>query len=291
LAASHFEGIEMGRRKGGLTELFELAMRLPWKVSAALVPVTFLILLVIEMASAQSGAVSDLNQMGSVVIRTYIHTFAYLLKYIVPFAFAIGAAVSYSRRARSAALFDQVRGVAKVVVSDLTWQNFERLVGEGFRHRGFQVTERSGAGADGGVDLSLARGHERFLVQCKQWRAQSVGVSVIRELYGVMAAERVAAGYVVTSGTFTRDAKEFASGRNIELIDGTGLGDLLKDGRNASPPSTIEMPDAAFKPSAPVCPACKSSMVLRTAKRGNRVGSSFWGCAQYPKCRQTVAIG
>jgi restriction system protein len=105
-----------------------------------------------------------------------------------------------------------------------------------------------------------------------------------------MAAEGVAAGYVVTSGTFTRDAKEFASGRNIELIGGREIADLLRDGRNASP-SMIEMPDAAFKPSAPVCPVCKSSMVLRTAKRGSRVGSSFWGCAQYPKCRQTLAIG
>jgi restriction system protein len=281
----------MGRRKGGFTELLDFAVRLPWKVSAALVPATFLIFLLIEFASVQSGAVADLKQMGSVVIRGSIHTVAYFLKYIVPFAFAIGAAVSYAKRARSADLFDQVRSNAKGAVSDLTWQDFERLVGEGFRHRGFQVTERSGAGPDGGVDLALARGHERFLVQCKQWRAQSVGVSVIRELYGVMAAERAAAGYVVTSGTFTRDAKEFASGRNIELIDGRGIGDLLREGRNASPPSTIEMPDAAFKPSTPVCPVCKSSMVLRTAKRGSQVGSSFWGCAQYPKCRQTLAMG
>jgi restriction system protein len=281
----------MGRRKSGFSDLLDLAVRLPWKASAALVPATFLAFLFIELASAQSGAVSDLKQMGSVVIRGFIHTFAYFFKYIVPLAFAIGAAVSYSKRARSMALFDGVRSDSKVQISDLTWQDFERLVGEGFRHRGFQVTERSGAGADGGVDLALARGHERFLVQCKQWRAQSVGVSVIRELYGVMAAERVAGGYVVTSGTFTRDAKAFASGRNIELIDGPGMDDLLQDGRNAAPKSSVQMPDTAFIPSAPVCPSCKSTMVLRTAKRGSRIGSSFWGCAHYPKCRQTVAIG
>ena len=70
------------------------------------------------------------------------------------------------------------------------------------------MTERGGAGPDGGVDLTLARGDERFLVQCKQWRVQQVGVAVVRELYGVMAAEHAADGYVVTSGSFTRDAKE-----------------------------------------------------------------------------------
>jgi restriction system protein len=54
---------------------------------------------------------------------------------------------------------------------------------------------------------------------------------VVRELYGVMAAEGVAGGYVVTSGTFTKDARQFAAGRNVELIDGQGLDALLRDGR------------------------------------------------------------
>ncbi len=61
-------------------------------------------------------------------------------------------------------------------VASLTWQEFESLVAEGFRQRGFTVTEKGGAAADGGVDIILARGTERFLVQCKQWRAQQVPV-------------------------------------------------------------------------------------------------------------------
>ena len=66
-------------------------------------------------------------------------------------------------------------------------------------------------------------------MQCKQWRAQQVGVAVVRELYGIVAAERVAGGYVVTSGTYTKDARQFASGRNIELIDGGALNALLRN--------------------------------------------------------------
>jgi hypothetical protein len=62
----------MGRRKSGFSDLLDLAVRLPWKASAALVPATFLAFLFIELASAQSGAVSDLKQMGSVVIRGFI---------------------------------------------------------------------------------------------------------------------------------------------------------------------------------------------------------------------------
>ena len=215
-----------------------------------------------------------------------------LFQYLVPFAFLIGAGVSFAKRSRSARLLDGVRSDADSDVSALSWRDFESLVGEGFRHRGFDVTERGGAGSDGGVDLSLARGHERFLVQCKQWRAQQVGVSVVRELYGVMAAEHVAGGYVVTSGSFTKDAKAFAAGRNIELMDGKALNGLLRDGKSAVLRPVDSMTEIGVtKPKPPVCPKCKVPMVLRTAKKGANVGSSFWGCAQYPRCRQTVGIG
>jgi len=42
------------------------------------------------------------------------------------------------------------------------------------------------------------------------------------------------------------------------------------------------------RPTAPTCPRCQSTMQLRTAKRGETVGSQFWGCPNYPKCRGTL---
>ena len=52
-------------------------------------------------------------------------------------------------------------------------------------------------------------------------------------------------------------------------------------------------PVAEAKPGqseAPHCPICNATMVKRTAKRGGRAGSSFWGCLNYPQCRGTRAI-
>jgi restriction system protein len=282
----------MARRKSGLTELLEIAAALPWKVSAALVPASFICFHVIAVAFEHVAPPTDVAGMGPVVIRAGIHTFASLFQFIAPCVFLIGVGVSFTKRSRSGKLFDGVRSDPDADVSALSWRDFEALVGEGFRHRGFAVTERGGAGPDGGVDLALARGHERFLVQCKQWRAQQVGVAVVRELYGVMAAERVAGGYVVTSGSFTKDAKAFAAGRNIELMDGKALDGLLREGRSVVLRPVDSMAEIGVTtPKPPVCPKCRTSMVLRTAKKGANVGSSFWGCAQYPKCRQTVRIG
>lgn len=35
------------------------------------------------------------------------------------------------------------------------------------------------------------------------------------------------------------------------------------------------------------CPICGSAMRLRTARRGRRSGSNFWGCTRYPTCKGT----
>jgi hypothetical protein len=38
----------------------------------------------------------------------------------------------------------------------------------------------------------------------------------------------------------------------------------------------------------PICPKCGIAMVLRTASRGPQAGQPFFGCRNYPKCREIV---
>ena len=196
---------------------------------------------------------------------------------------------------------DVAQSQARNALDGMTWREFELLVGEGFRLQGYQVVETGGGGADGGVDVVLSRpgknGGETFLVQCKQWRALKVGVDVVRELYGVMAARGATGGFVVTSGRFTDDAVSFASGRNVTLVDGPKLLALIKqvkvgavrpatraDATKSSPPGTAPA-------QATTCPLCAKPMVRRTAKRGANAGGEFWGCTGYPACRGTRPIG
>ena len=78
-----------------------------------------------------------------------------------------------------------------------------------------------GAAADG----------EKLLVQCKHWKAYKVGMSVVRELFGLMGAKGAAGGFVVTSGRCTQEAKDFATGGNIRLVDGEALFALIQSVR------------------------------------------------------------
>ena len=40
----------------------------------------------------------------------------------------------------------------------------------------------------------------------------------------------------------------------------------------------------------PLCPKCGIPMVKRVAKQGDQAGQAFWGCSNYPKCRQTASV-
>jgi restriction system protein len=103
---------------------------------------------------------------------------------------------------------------------------FERLVGDAFRQRGFTVTG-FGGGSHGGLDLGLTKNGERYLVWCKHWRKQQVDIIVIRELSRAMAAVGAHGGFVVTAGHFTKEARELARHTHIGLIDGDALEKLI----------------------------------------------------------------
>ncbi len=75
-------------------------------------------------------------------------------------------------------------------IQALSWRQFESIVGEAFRRQGYSVAENAVDGADGGIDLALRKDGQKFVVQCKQWKQQTVGVRPVRELAGVMAGIR-----------------------------------------------------------------------------------------------------
>jgi restriction system protein len=103
-----------------------------------------------------------------------------------------------------------------------------------------------------------------------------------------------AGGFVVTSGVFTQEAKDFAEGRNIDLIDGTELTAIIKKIQpqlQAVTAAARLAPQSALTATAdPSCPKCGNAMVKRTAKQGANTGKAFWGCTAYPQCRGIIQI-
>jgi restriction system protein len=111
----------------------------------------------------------------------------------------------------------------------MSWGQFELLAVEAFRRRGFQITERGSSADDGSRNLQLLRGRQRFLAHCKSWRSATVDIGAVRELYSMVVVSKANGGFVITTGTFTQEARTFAAGRQLQLIDGQTLRELLRD--------------------------------------------------------------
>lgn len=116
----------------------------------------------------------------------------------------------------------------------MTPDAFERLTQRLLREAGFRDVEVLGKSGDGGIDgvgvyrLSLVSFPIYF--QCKRWKG-SVSAGMVRDFRGAMAG-RGEKGLLVTTGTFTRDARK-ESNRDgaspVQLIDGEELCELLKE--------------------------------------------------------------
>ena len=110
---------------------------------------------------------------------------------------------------------------------------FERLCQRILKDSGFIKVDVTGRSGDGGIDgiavlrLNLLSFHVFF--QCKRWKG-SVGASVIRDFRGAMVG-RADKGLVMTTGTFSTDARKEATRDGapaIDLVDGETLCELLK---------------------------------------------------------------
>ena len=275
------------KRNQSLSEdLVEIIAHFPWWVGIVLAIVSYFWLHHIAEAPVVPMTIQP-DKFGYALSHNLFKGFASIGQYVLPFVCILGALGSALGRMKLQQLFSNVSASSSVsALNVMSWQEFEMLVGQVFRHTGYTVSENGGGGADGGVDLVLRKDGEKLLVQCKQWKAYKVGVSTVRELYGVMAAEGAAGGFVVTSGVFTQEAKDFAEGKNIELIDGAELKELI---------ATVQPSSAVPKSSRPTisetsCPKCGGAMTKRIAKQGANTGKAFWGCNNFPQCRGIVAI-
>ena len=129
-------------------------------------------------------------------------------------------------------LFDlPIPGTADERTSEsLSPTEFEEQIRRLFSMLGFnlRVTRQT---RDGGIDLvgsASGIGGGRVVVQCKRYSG-TVPVREVRDLLGVVSSDTsISQGFLVTTGKFSNDAREFSKGQRVRLIDGTELRMLLR---------------------------------------------------------------
>jgi restriction system protein len=139
---------------------------------------------------------------------------------------------------------------------DLTPEEFEHLVANLFsklpRPLEVKPTRRSG---DGGFDCVVRDPDPIFggivVVQARRYDPAKlkVGVSQVREMYGLMIAQGASNGILVTTTGFTKGSFDFSKDKPLKLISGSHLLNLLRE--HASIDVTIRSPGRWQNPIKP----------------------------------------
>lgn len=205
---------------------------------------------------------------------------------------------------------------------EMSPQQFETAIANLFRRLGYDV-EQTPISCDGGKDAILRAADGKYLLECKCYGpAQSVGRRDLQILFAAMHAEQAVGGFCVTTGRFTRTAKDYAKSVNIALYDRARLPFLVNEAHPVSTDfstasvvcrecgSVVSVPVKVVPASAqcenghtitsnivtadfrilaegevPYCDSCGAPMRLV-----NWNGREFWGCTGYPKCRATKPL-
>lgn len=113
-------------------------------------------------------AISFDNQMISAFTQG-VSRIAYLI--LIPLIAV--AIISFFNQLRKGKILESQTGLDSI--KNLSWREFEELVGEVFRRQGYLVLENPSEGVDGGIDLRLRKNAQMTLVQCKHWKSKKDG--------------------------------------------------------------------------------------------------------------------
>ncbi len=169
------------------------------------------------------------------------------------------AVKSFASKQKDLAEKEEIEGWEEELLSilkNLTPGEFEKLCQRILREAGFiqvNVTGRSGDGGIDGTGLIKIGGFLSFRVifQCKRYQG-SISSQQIREFKGTMVG-RADKGLFMTTGTFTRDAKQEANRDGsvpIDLVDGEELVQKMKElglGVNITTEELVEIDKEWFK--------------------------------------------
>lgn len=143
---------------------------------------------------------------------------------------AIEGAVATIRQAVGSELLERIKAAPPVFFERLVIDLLLAMGYGGSRQDAGAAVGRSGDGGIDGVIKEDRLGLDAVYIQAKRWEG-SVGRPVVQMFAGSLDGQKATKGVLITTSTFTADAREFARtiGKRIILIDGAQLADLLID--------------------------------------------------------------
>lgn len=212
--------------RSAIDHLLKLATRLPWWGALLLALAAYNLLHPVALLQVPTPT-GTMDVVASALGQLTIFV-AEIGQYLLPLVFLTAAATSgFVHWKRDDLRESVVRDTSGSILRGLPRKDFELLVGDAFRRRGYGVRSPWADSRHHNKDLELRRDGRHFLVDCSDWRSSRAGAAAVRALHSRLEATGATGGFAVTSGQFTPEARHFAAEKDIELIDGRQLKELV----------------------------------------------------------------
>ncbi|WP_419877973.1 restriction endonuclease [Brevibacillus centrosporus] len=167
-------------------------------------------------------------------------------------------------------------------IDQMDGRQFEHYLGLLFRSHGYKVEVTRAAG-DYGADLVIQKDGKKIVVQAKRY-SKNVGIDAVQQAQASIAHYKAHEAWVVSNRDYTEAARNLASSNSVRLISREMLIEMMLKMNPASKPDPkkviAQMPQKTLQ-----CDRCGNEMIRRKGPKGE-----FFGCSNYPKCRNTKAV-
>lgn len=121
-------------------------------------------------------------------------------------------------------------------IQDLSWTQFREITAEAYRQAGYLILDNGPYAEDRNIDLVMRKSANLFLLQARYWCNRKIGLREVKKLFSLMHEKQASGVFLLTTGIFTIEARRYAVGRPITLVDGIQLVELLADIDINNPP-------------------------------------------------------
>ena len=115
---------------------------------------------------------------------------------------------------------------------------FEEFTCDILKENGFKDVKKTQACGDYGVDVIACKNNKKYAIQCKRYKS-SLGIAAIQQVYTGKDYYKADIAVVLTTSSFTRNAKNTAAKLNVQLWERTELQKLMKNALNKKEDNSV----------------------------------------------------
>jgi len=112
-------------------------------------------------------------------------------------------------------------------IQELSWPELKDMVANAYAKAGYMIMDNGPFTSDPSIDLVMRKSANLYLLQSRYWRNRKVSLREVKKLSALMHEKQASGIFLLTTGIFTKNARRYAFGRPINLIDGIQLVKLL----------------------------------------------------------------